>query len=131
MDQWLTAVPTQYGRHARPQRVNYSPAPVEPTITIMKGLLFHQFDRSGKRNNALGNLDQSWRLRHKDEVLLFGRIAREEQPAEELTASGTSPTRLWLGSLPAAGQPRPPLSGTLAQETFVRMIVPVRSVDKE
>jgi hypothetical protein len=131
MDSWLKDVPTQSHRRATAPRGQYGSVPSEPTMTVMKGLLFHQFDRSGKRNNTLRNLDQSWRLRHKEEVVLFGRIAREERPAEELTTAGASPTRVWLGSLPAMGQSRPPLSGTLAQETFVRLIVPVRTADKE
>lgn len=125
MDEWLKAAGPSVP-HLSPQRTHYASAPSEPTLRIIKRVLFHQFDRSGGRNNALSYLDQSWRLRHKDEVILFGRIAREERPAQELASSGTAPTCLWLGSLPAPGQPRPPLAGTLSQETFVRMIIPVR-----
>jgi len=31
-----------------------------------------------------------------------------------------------LGKLPADGGQRPPLNGTLAQETYVRFIIPVK-----
>jgi hypothetical protein len=128
MQQWLTSVPRQSWGNANPQRPRSSPAP-QPTASIIKQLLFSQLAGAGTRNSALRYLDQSWRRHHKDEVILFGRIARKEGSAEELAAAGTSPSRLWLGSLPAAGPGRPPLSGTLAQETYVRMIVPVRSVE--
>ena len=129
MDQWLSTAPSQAVRSANAQRGRYYPVASEPTLTIVKRLLFYQIDRNSKRNIALRYLDQSWRLRHKDEVILFGRIPREERAAEEVTAGGASPSRLWLGTLPSAGQTRPPLSGSLAQETYVRMIVPVRTVE--
>ena len=47
---------------------------------------------------------------------------------EALTADARQPlpTRLWLGGLPTAGAERPGLSGTLNQDTFIRVIVPVR-----
>jgi hypothetical protein len=126
MDEWLRTA-GQPVRTTTAPRTRYSPAPSEPTLRIIKRLLFHQADRSGGRDSALGYLDQTWRLRHKDEVILFGRIAREEGSAEELTRAGTAPSRLWLGTLPVTGQLRPPLSGSLSQETYVRMIVPVRA----
>ena len=129
MDQWLQTGPTEAVRSANPQRTRYSAQAGQPTMTAMKRVLFHQFDRSNARNGTLGYLDQGWRLRHKEEVILFGRIARSEGLAEEATTTGSSPSRLWLGSLPAPGQTRPPLSGSLAQETYVRMIVPVRNAE--
>ncbi|HLJ98208.1 MAG TPA: hypothetical protein VKU02_33930 [Gemmataceae bacterium] len=129
MEQWLEDVPAQYRRNAAASRLPYATTPADATITVVKGLLFHQFDRKAQRNNALRFLDQSWRLRHKDEVVLFGRIPRQEGAAETLTAGGAAPTRLWLGSMPAMGQARPPLSGTLTQETFVRMIIPIRTAN--
>jgi hypothetical protein len=129
MEEWLKTRPTLISRGPNPPRSRY-PVASEPTITVIKKLLFFsQSDSSGKRDSNLRYLDQSWRLRHKDEVILFGRALREERPAEELTASGTAPSRLWLGSLPAGGQSRPPLSGKLTQETYVRIIIPVRTVE--
>jgi hypothetical protein len=129
MDEWLQTGPAAVSRGTNAGRSRF-PAASESTLTVIKKLLFFtQSDNSGRRDSALRYLDQSWRLRHKDEVILFGRVERAEEPAEELTATGTAPSRLWLGSLPAMGQPRPPLSGTLAQETFVRMIVPVRTAE--
>ena len=35
-------------------------------------------------------------------------------------------TRLWLGELPGEGKERPRLSGTLNQDTFIRVFLPVR-----
>jgi hypothetical protein len=129
MDEWLQTGPTAVSRGTNAGR-GRSPAASESTLAVVKKLLFFtQSDNSGRRDTALRYLDQSWRLRHKDEVILFGRVERAEEPAEELTATGTAPSRLWLGSLPAAGQPRPPLSGKLTQETYVRMIIPVRTVE--
>lgn len=129
MDQWIKEVPAQSYRRVNPQGNRYGPVPSEQTVTVIKGLLFHQFDQSGRRDNALRSLDQSWRTRHKDEVILFGRVPRTEQPAEDATAAGTSPTRLWLGTVPDSGEARLPLQGTLGQETYVRMIIPVRTAE--
>ena len=36
------------------------------------------------------------------------------------------PTRLWLGTLPGTGDQRVPLDGTMNQDTFVRVILPVK-----
>jgi hypothetical protein len=94
--------------------------------SIMKRILFYQGGAAtAQRNATLQHLDQSWRLHYKDEVILYGRVARMEDDAESVTEAPGSPTRLWLGGLPAAGQPRPKMVGKLAQETFVRVIIPV------
>ena len=34
----------------------------------------------------------------------------------------------WLGALPAEGGQRPPLNGTLNQETYIRVMIPVPKV---
>jgi hypothetical protein len=126
MNQWLTSTPQSVA--ARPAHTpGTAPQSGATTPLVIKRLLFYQAAASGGRDNLLRYLDQSWRLGHKDEVILFGRIARQEGPAEEVTTRKETPTRLWLGALPGAGQQRPVLSGTLAQETYVRMIIPVRS----
>jgi hypothetical protein len=80
----------------------------------------------------LRDLDQRWRLDpdNRQEVVLFGRAMpavgqNSEGPAEDMTQSGLSPSRLWLGKLP--GEPnRPALIGTLFQETYVRVFIPVK-----
>jgi hypothetical protein len=101
----------------------------ERSLSVMKQLLFHvSSDKGGMRNNSLRHLSQTWRLQHKKhEVILFGRIPREEGSAEDMTKQPGTPSQLWLGALPAAGQTRPPLAGTLAQETYVRVFIPVQS----
>ena len=47
--------------------------------------------------------------------------------AEEIfkDPTGPSPTRLWLKGLPGQG-PRQPVPGTLRQETYIRVYIPVR-----
>ena len=50
----------------------------------------------------------------------------DEGPAEAMTMNGASPSRLWLGTLPAVGQSRPALPGTLDQETYVRIFIPIQ-----
>src|SRR5207237_1267555 len=74
---------------------------------------------------TLARLDQSLRLDHEDEVMVVGRIARKEGPAEDVASDPVSASRLWLGALPGTAGTRPPLNGTLSQETFVRIIIPV------
>lgn len=94
------------------------------TASLMAQILFFK-PSSSVRNTTLRSLDQYWRLGHKDEVIVLGRVARADGQAEQVSASAASPSRLWLGALPAAGQARPPLLGTLAQETYVRIFIPV------
>lgn len=128
---WVTAIPQAAvaGQSAQPTRPGM-PMPSEPTATLMKRLEF--FDLSTgqaavRRNNSLRDLDQSWRLRNKDELILVGRVLRKEGPAEEVAMSPATPARLWLGALPRSGQPRPPIPGSLTQETYVRVFLPVRA----
>ena len=78
----------------------------------------------GATNYTLSYLNQYWRLKSKDEAVLFGRLTRVKGPAEGVSQGGSSPSRLWLGSLPGSGQ-RSPLSGELAQDTYVRVFIPV------
>jgi hypothetical protein len=89
-------------------------------------------------NHTLRTLDMSWRLRVKEvfqqrdnqirEAILVARVKFALGPAETLTASVNSPlpTNLWMGELPADKKTRPALAGTLAQDTFVRVVLPVR-----
>jgi hypothetical protein len=99
-------------------------------------LLFGDKDANGvnhPRNTTLRLLDQSWRLQegHSAEVILVGKAdnpfkdAGTTPPAEQVTQDGVSPTRLWLGGLPGPGKTRPALAGKLAQETYVRVFLPV------
>jgi hypothetical protein len=108
-------------------RRTFNPAP------LVKALLFH--DAAGGNNHAFRRLDLSWRLRELQarnegvrNLILVGRLARARGPAEQLTGGGDPrlPTHLWLGALPGEGVPRPALSGTLTQDTFIRVLLPVR-----
>jgi hypothetical protein len=79
-------------------------------------------------------LDQSWRLARsrrddpaswRDEVILVGHAATLEGRGEDVLGEPASATRLWLGKVPGPGEIRPPLNGTVSQETFVRVYIPV------
>jgi hypothetical protein len=108
----------------------YDPGPV------LKDLLFHQEGGpfSQYSNHVERRLDASWRVRRSwpedlvvREAILVGRLARARGSAETLTAENDPrlPTHLWLGALPGGEQARPTLSGTMVQDTYVRVIVPV------
>jgi len=78
-------------------------------------------------NASVRELDQSWRVAEKspNEAILIARLGRTMGPAEEISTSPASPTRLWLGRLPGTGQ-RPPIDGTMRQETYIRVYIPIR-----
>jgi hypothetical protein len=86
--------------------------------------------RAQAPNASLRRLDQSWRVGEDrpEQAILVLRIATRESPAEEMTQSPESPSRLWLGELPTGGAARPALQGTLKQETYVRVFIPVKPV---
>jgi hypothetical protein len=96
-----------------------------PARAHMKALLFHV--GSLDANSQLRSLDESWRLNdsHKEEVILVGRAAYLEGKAEDVSKNEVSVSRLWLGVLPDSGKPRKDLDGTLSQETFVRVYIPI------
>lgn len=104
---------------------------------LIKSMLFHAHEGVAleQANSGLRRLDQGWRLRgfplrdtqrrYLDEVVLIGRVALPPSRAEDVTKDGASPTRLWLGALPGEGA-REPLNGFLAQDTYVRIYIPVK-----
>jgi hypothetical protein len=108
----------------------------QPIGKVMKSVLFFSSNdadlahQQPVRNSTLRELDQRWRLDrdNKDEVVLFGRASLPGRPAEgdaeEVSQSGLSASRLWLGALPGEGK-RGALKGTLSQETYVRVFIPV------
>jgi hypothetical protein len=83
-------------------------------------------------NASLRNLDQSWRVAadRPEQAILVLRIPTRETPAEEMTRSADSPSRLWIGELPTSGKPRPAVQGTLKQETYIRVFIPVKPAKK-
>lgn len=124
---------------AQPTRVQrFGPGasqPAQPPGMYIKSILFHGTTGDNQanqmQNSTLRALDQRWRLdrNNKDEVLLVGRAEppagqKAEGSAEEIVTGPLSPTRLWLGSLPGIGK-RESLVGTLSQETYVRVFIPV------
>jgi hypothetical protein len=107
---------------------------------IMKPLLFHRESNDLRPNSGLRSYDQSWRLRpqenvggrdgrrsaYRDEAILVARTRSLSDRAEQVTQDGVSASRLWLNHLPGTGAERPALSGSIHQETFVRLYIPVR-----
>lgn len=97
------------------------------------GLFFYEKALSAGRtdleNAAFRDLDQSWRINdgYRAQAILLARIGPISGPAEDLltAADGPSPTTLWLRNLPNEGQPRQPVPGTLHQETYIRIFLPV------
>ncbi len=105
----------------------YQNVPNVPGAPLMKQLMFYSAvtDQGQNRDSALGYLDQTWRQNLKDVAILYGRVATQDGPAEAVTQSAATPTRLWLGQLPGPGETRPRLDGMLVQETYVRVYIPV------
>ena len=132
---WITA-PSQAPAIAKapqqPTRRGFS-ASVEATPLVLKRMLFQEAEQANNRRSSspLRFLDQSWRLRNQEELILVGRVARKEGQAEDVTRDPASATRLWLGGLPNPKEARPTLQGTLSQETYVRVFLPVRVTNPE
>jgi hypothetical protein len=105
--------------------------------SIVSRIIFHEKMMVGnpQRNNVLRALDQSWRLRdvnarevRTQEAILFGRLPRREDiiAVDEEIKSLHSNSSLSLGT-PPFGKPRAwPWAGTLIQDTYVRVFLPVR-----
>jgi len=132
MNSWFTSSPLRAQRKPTPapNRYNQITTP-EDTFTLLKRIMFHQEDTTAARDNPLRSLDQSWRLHHKDEVILVGRVARHDGDADVVTTDPASPTRLWLGNLPAPDQSRPQMDGKMTQDTYVRIILPIAAPDEK
>jgi hypothetical protein len=110
---------------------------------VVKEFLFHEQEDDGskRRNHSLRRLDLSWRLQREPErretnireAIIYGRMAHADGGAEDLTRSPSMPTALWLGNspenLPAQGRTRPALAGHMVQDTYVRIILPVRPAE--
>ncbi len=96
----------------------------DPTNTV-KYILFHEKVDGGRnfRNHSYRRLDLSQRLGLKEDeigavrqAVLFGRAR----------TPGPWASHIWLDHLPGSGANRPSLSGDVFQNTYVRLIVPVR-----
>ncbi len=115
-----------------------TPSSQIPSSVMLFSMLFHDEiqktnDTVAPNNATLRRFDQSWRLSdaNRDELIIVGRVPPTgDQQAEALTSeSGSpSPTKLWLRDLPSSGKPRDAQSGTMQQETYVRIFIPLRPV---
>jgi hypothetical protein len=92
-------------------------------------LLFHEetIGSGDPHNGSMRDVDQSWRVspENKDEAILVARVVQATGLTEELTQNPVTSCRLWLGELPTSGRPRPNIPGTMRQDTYVRVYVPV------
>ena len=122
MESWLNATSDTAATTGNKRNLNRT-----GTESLIKSLMFQQAGRNQRPNNLLRNMDESWRLGHKNEVILFARLPRVDGESEQLTASPESQTSLWLGELPTNGAARPPVLGSMSQSAFIRIFVPVTS----
>jgi hypothetical protein len=135
LESWFSALNPGYNASPFGQRRGAAEGR-EPAESIVRSLAFYeaspQVGRANLRNTSLRYLDQTWRLRHlQDEVILYGRVPEQQGDAQTVAQDPASPSRLWLRDLPQGGRPWPGLSGTLRQETFVRIYIPVAPVPEE
>jgi hypothetical protein len=102
---------------------------VETAANDRLQLLFHEACVGGPQssNGSLRDLDQSWRLTDddRDEVIIVGRLSQIRGTAEDVTKGPGSPSRLWMDKLPGEASERPPLRGTMRQDTLVRIFLPL------
>lgn len=131
---WLTKVGSGSMVTALANQTDRRSAAVPGGSAQLFGMLFHDAQPGGEDrppvNATLRRLDQSWRLteQNRDEVILVARLATERGAGTVLVGepNSPSPTKLWLKDLPGGGKPWPGLTGTVRQETFVRVYVPVK-----
>lgn len=107
---------------------------------LVKSILFHERSDTQRLqpNHLLRPLDLGWRVQEERrdlvndrsvrEAILFGRVRHASGPAESVTTDADLPlpTKLWLGETPEPGKSRPTLIGHMNQDTYVRVILPVR-----
>ena len=134
---------TNYNTYNSPYSSS-SKANVQTVSTLsLWGLLFHEravAKSSNLMNGSLRDLDMSWRISedNRQEAVLVAKIYSTTGLAEELmdAKDGPSVTKLWLKNLPtdkdAKGDQaaRQPVPGTLRQETYIRVYIPVQAKPK-
>lgn len=110
-----------------------------PGSLVLQYYFFDKSEAAGNVGNHMyRNLDQSWRIRENragDQMVrtatLVGKLARAEGRGGRLNGAGNPlvPSDLWIGTLPGGETKQPPaLAGSLVQETYVRVFIPVRPV---
>jgi len=97
-------------------------------LSIKSMLFFSAAARSQYGNSGLRYLDENWRVRpdHAGEAILIARASPAQGLADKITESAASPSQLWLGQLPGSNAKRPELVGTLSQETYIRVYIPIK-----
>jgi hypothetical protein len=134
--QWLSSIMATSAVTPGSKNAPRPPATITSSNNVA-GILFHEESLAGNdaapaQNSTLRRLDQSWRVnpRHRSELIVLARLPVTQGPVEDvLTAAKTvSPTRLWLGALPGSGTPRSTIPGTLQQDTWIRIFIPIQSV---
>jgi hypothetical protein len=109
----------------------------QPVGSYVKSILFHTHPADttlqSARNSSLRFLDQRWRLNrnNRDEAILFARVdvpanLNGDGNAEEVSQSAVSACKLWLDGLPGHDS-RKKIDGSLSQETYVRVYIPVNT----
>jgi hypothetical protein len=110
---------------------------------LMKDLMFHADSGGSVMNNCgLRMLDATWRIESartsvknqpgsawRDEAVLVARTPNLSDKAETVAQNPGSATRIWLDRLPDGKNQRPGMTGFLAQETYVRAYLPVKTPD--
>lgn len=115
--------------------VSYSPQPtadIAAQYRLWPVLFADAMNPAGTTEpGLLSRWDQSWRLHdaNRDEAILLARVPTQEGPGEEMMTRDPTPTRLWLHELPGSGIERQPLAGTLRQETYLRIFIPIAPVE--
>lgn len=134
---WLNTTPTDPAPQVMAPRPGATaPRPQESSYATIKRIEFFRADTNAAgradgagrtKDSLLYNLDQSWRLGQKQGIILVGRMPRKQGAAETITRDSLSASQLWLGQLPVSGQPRPEIPGSLNQETYVRVFLPIKT----
>jgi hypothetical protein len=132
--QWVNESP----REAAPRDADFRSVQgrYNPTSFIRQAMFLEKGQPVNRpRNHNMRHLDFSWRMQKDQgqaetrlrEAILYAHVPFQRGLAEAIT-TGTSPlpTNLWLGELPEPGKTRPVLAGTLAQDTYIRVLLPVR-----
>jgi hypothetical protein len=130
-----------------PRQQNYYPTSGDPGTTgntnfrlwpVLFADAVMDTNRQYALNASLRKLDQSWRVAadRPEQAVLVLRIGTKDgvnqgRSAEDMTRDPASPSRLWLGELPTGNKARPALQGTLKQETYVRVFIPVKPAAKK
>jgi hypothetical protein len=135
-EEWAKSNPAIPVQAPPTTRMPFGPPPVptqfEPSRSIVRSIMFFdafEFGASHRvRNAGFRELDESWRIQKTDTdgAILYGEIPMVEGAAEDVLKQPATVTQIWIGAIPGSGTERPPMSGTMRQETHMRFYVPVK-----